>query len=118
MLIFYLKEKLKKEFENERLLQRNRGRDQAEKIKARLANIDAARDLAELENLPGNHHQLHADKSGLWACNLNANYRLIYEPWPSPPATLPGGGLDKQSITEVRIHGVLDYHERKNKKPQ
>ena len=118
MLVFYRDDKLKKEFETDRILRRQRGRDQAEKIKTRLAEIEVALHLEELELLPGRHHPLQADKHGWWGCGLNGNYRLIYEPWPPPLQTLPDGGLNKQAVTGILIHGVLDYHERKNKKPR
>ena len=117
MQLFYLNEKLQKEFEDARVLQRNRGQIQAEKIKTRLAQIDAAEHWAELKLLPGHHHELTADKAGKLACDLNGNYRLIYEPWPQPPPRLPDGGLDGANVIGVRIHGVLDYHESKNKRP-
>jgi proteic killer suppression protein len=117
MQIFYLTEKLRKEFEDARSLQRHRGTVQAEKIKTRLAQFDAAEHWAELKLLPGHHHELAADKAGQLACDLNGNYRLIYEPWPQPAPQLASGGLDGSAVTAIRIHGVLDYHERKNKKP-
>lgn len=117
MHIFYVNERLRKEFEDAGLLFRRRGQPQAEKIQLRLAQIDAAENWAELRLLPGRHHELKHEKAGWLSCDLNGNYRLIYEPWPPPAPTTADGGLDGAAVTSVRILGVWDTHERKNKKP-
>lgn len=118
MHLSFKTDKLRNEFENERALDRNRGAVQAKKIKMRIAQLEAAEHLAQLRPpQPGNFHELSADKSGWLACSLDGNYRLICEVANVPPPVLEAGGLDWCKVTQVRILGVIDYHERNKKQP-
>jgi hypothetical protein len=69
--------------------------------------------------LPGNYHALKEDKLGWLACSLTKNDRLIFEPVfaEEPPPTSPDE-WDWNTIQAVKILGVLDYHEKKNRKPK
>jgi plasmid maintenance system killer protein len=115
--LFYSNKKLLKEFDDARLLARNRGEAQAARIQLRLAQLDAVENWAETLALPGRHHELTHDKTGWISCDLNGAYRLIYEPWPPPAPRTADGTLEGTAIAAVRILGVLDTHERKNEKP-
>lgn len=118
MILSYASDKLRAEFLDARLLQRNRGAVQAKKIGLRISTILAARHLGELRPpTPGRFHPLTADKAGWIACDLDGPYRLILEPDHSPLPTLPDGGLDWNQVTCVKILGVLDYHERNKSRP-
>ena len=117
MQLFYCNEKLRKEFEDARLLTKNRGKVQSEKIQLRLAQLDAVEKWAEMVALPGRHHELKHNKTGWISCDLDGQNRLIYEPWPQPAPRKADGSLDGAAVTAVRILGVMDTHERKNKKP-
>jgi proteic killer suppression protein len=117
MQLFYRNERLRREFENDRLLSRNRGQVQSGKIQLRLAQLDAVENWAETEALPGRHHELNHDKAGWISCDLDGQNRLIYEPWPPPPPRRPDGSLDGAAVYAVRILGIMDTHERKNKNP-
>jgi plasmid maintenance system killer protein len=117
MQLFYRKKKLRKEFEDARLLAKNRGKVQSDKIQLRLAQLDAVENWSEVVALPGQHHELTHDKAGWISCDLDGQNRLIYEPWPQPAPRRVDGTLDGTAVTAVRILGVLDTHERKNKNP-
>jgi len=117
MHIDFRSEKLRREFEDERLLVRERGRVQTEKIKRRLTQIAASERLESLRNQPGHFHELVADKDGWLACDLDGPNRLIFEVADEPVPRRSDGGLDWSLVTCIRILGVLNYHERNRKKP-
>jgi toxin HigB-1 len=117
MQISFKTDKLRKEFEDERALSRNRGAVQAEKIKTRLMQLESALTLEQLRNQPGHFHPLTEDKSGWLACDLDGPFRLIFEVANVPVPQLEIGGLDWSKVTHVRIRGVLNYHERNKKQP-
>lgn len=112
MQLSFRHQKLRKEFEDRRELIRNRGEVRAKKIMTRMAQMEAAQNLAQLRPpQPGRFHPLTADKNGLLACDLDGPYRLIFESAHDPAPTLADGGLDWAQVTEVRIIGVQNYHE-------
>ena len=64
MHIEFKTEKLRKEFEDGRVLQRERGEIRAKKIGTRLIQLEAALTLEQLRNQPGRFHPLEEDKAG------------------------------------------------------
>ena len=118
MQISFRSEKLRKEFEDERALNRDRGSVQAKKIMQRMAQLEAADALQQLRPpQPGHFHELSSDKSGWLACSLDGNYRLIFVVADKPVPALDSGGLDWSKVTQACILGILDYHERNKKQP-
>lgn len=117
MHIEFTTEKLRKEFEDDRTLQRNRGAVQAKKLMTRMMQIESALTLEQLRNQPGRFHELTEDKAGWLACDLDGPYRLIFQVADVPVPKLDAGGLDWSKATQVRILGVLNYHERNKKQP-
>jgi proteic killer suppression protein len=117
MQLHFKTQQLQKEFQTSRLLDKNRGK-LARKIRVRLAELDYANNLEELRNAPGRYHELGEDKKGWLSCSLDGSYRLIFEPYPPPPPTSEQGELIWAAVRSVRILGVLDYHERKNRTPK
>lgn len=117
MQIEFRTEKLRKEFEDGRALQRERGAVQAKKIMTRLMQLEGALMLEQLRNQPGRFHPLTENKSGWLACDLDGPYRLVFEAANVPAPQLEAGGLDWSKVTQVRILGVLNYHERSKKQP-
>lgn len=117
MEIVFKTKRLQTEFNDEKKLSKNRGKIQAKLIMRRLTQLRAAPSLQTMRNLPGRWHELIGDKSGWISADLDGKNRLIFEPATDPiPATVDGG-LDWSQLTAVRILGVLDTHERKNRKP-
>jgi len=118
MTITYATAKLESEFKDERQLLRSRGKNQAQKIQLRLSIIISADHFGILRPpTPGKFHPLHENKAGWIACHLDEPYRLIFEPDHKPLPMLAAGGLDWNRVTQVKILGVLNYHERNKLKP-
>ena len=85
---------------------------------ARLLQLETAENLARLRPpQPGHFHALSGDMAGLYSCSLNGNYRLIFSAANVPAPVLDLGGPDWARITQIRIHGVVDYHEHNKKQP-
>lgn len=75
-----------------------------------MASLTAAPTLQDMEGVPGNCHQLHADRAGEFAVDLWGSYRLIFEPGHNPLPELPDGGIDRARVTKIVIKEVIDYH--------
>jgi hypothetical protein len=63
-----------------------------------------------MAGVPGNCHQLHADRIGDFAISLWGSYRLIFGPDHDPTPTLDDGGIDRTKVTKIKIKEVVDYH--------
>jgi len=76
----------------------------------RLQDMMAASCFEDLKYLPGNYHQLSANRKDQWACDLDQPYRLVFMPGEdSIPKDLHG----KQLLREIRIVEILEitnYH--------
>ncbi len=95
---------------SERELQREHGRAGAKKIVAHLASIRAAASLADFRVLPGQCHELAADRAGQLALHLPDGKRLVFEPTDDPPPTKADGGLDWSAVRSITILEIFDYH--------
>jgi toxin HigB-1 len=80
------------------------------RLKLRLASLAAAPTLRDMAGVPGNCHQLRADRAGEFAVYLWGSYRLVFEPDHNPLPGLPDGGIDRGRITKIVIKEVVDYH--------
>ena len=79
------------------------------KLKRRLDDIVAARNMAELKLLPGRMHALKANRTGQWALDLEHPKRLIFEPL-ADPMPMKNGWLDLEAVFAIRVLEVEDYH--------
>jgi plasmid maintenance system killer protein len=86
------------------------GADHWKLLKRRLAALHGAPTLADMAGVPGNCHQLHADRIGDFAVYLWGSFRLIFGPDHDPPPRLDGGGIDPSKVTRITIKEVVDYH--------
>ncbi|MUG97170.1 killer suppression protein [Scytonema sp. UIC 10036] len=111
MDILFKNKKLEKEFNDQRLLEKNHGTDRAKRIRRRLDDLYDANVLEDMRNLPGRCHELLHDRAGQLSLDLDHPYRLIFEPANEPIPTKPDGGIDWTEVTAVRILGVEDTHE-------
>ena len=95
---------------NESLAIRKLGSVRARLYKARVDDIDAAITLEDVRHLPGNYHELTADRKGQWACDLDQPYRLIFQPHEDPIPTDVNGKYIWIEITGVEIIEITNYH--------
>ena len=82
----------------------------AKKIGLRLQQMQAARSLADLRNLPGRWHELTGDLKGSLACDLVHPHRMIFRPTADPPPRRLDRGLDWSAVDSVTISDITDYH--------
>lgn len=87
------------------------GEQQAKRLLARLADMQAASTLAELKMLhSGRLHPLTGDRLGQLSLDLVHPYRLIFVPDHEPIPRLEDGGLDWSRITSVCVLGIENTH--------
>lgn len=63
-----------------------------------------------MDGVPGNCHQLHADRAGQFAVHLCGQVRLVFAPANNPLPTASDGGIDRTRVTKIEIKEVVDYH--------
>ena len=64
----------------------------------------------DLQFLPGNFHNLSADRNGQWSCSLDHPYRLVFEPAATPVPTNEHGTPILTEMKIVEIIEIVDYH--------
>ncbi len=84
MQINFKTKKLAKLLNSSRQIEKHYGTVMAKKIQIRLKEMSFAKNLEEIMLLPGRHHPLTGNKKGLFACDLEHPYRLMYKPDNSP----------------------------------
>lgn len=109
MEIDYKDKKLKALCEQEKLAQRELGKQMAQKLKARLADLKAASLITEVT--AGRPHPLKGDRSGQYALDLVHPKRLVFEPDHDPVPKTEDGGIDWNRVTRVCIIWIGDYHD-------
>lgn len=87
------------------------GTEQWKVLRRRLASLRAAPTLADMLGVPGNCHQLRADRAGQFATALRGPYRLIFVPDHDPLPLLDDGGIDLTKVTRITIEEVDNYHD-------
>ena len=88
---------LRRQYEQSSVAVRAYGSQVARKYVQRIAIIKHARDIGELQRLPGlDCHPLKGERAGQWAIRLTGFYRLIF--------TLEGERLEIALIEEVSKH--------------
>ncbi|GGK24559.1 killer suppression protein [Salinarimonas ramus] len=93
------------------LLERRYGPRIARAIRARLAILAAAANLADVPSTPPVRcHQLRADRDEQYAVDLVHPHRLVFEPDDDPIPRLPDGGIDRTRVTAIVVADILDYH--------
>jgi proteic killer suppression protein len=108
--ISWSSQRLEKVCTDDRSGQKHWGADNWKILKRRLASLRGSPTLADMNGVPGNCHQLHADRSGEFAVSLWGAYRLIFKPSHDPLPTLEDGGIDRTLVTMIEIKEVADYH--------
>ena len=113
MDITFDKKDLRKCANDERLAQQKMGKRRAELYKERLDDMRSAATLEDTRYLPGNFHELKANRKGQWACDLDHPYRLVFEPHENPVPTNEDGQYIWIEIKGVEILEIVNYHKEK-----
>lgn len=95
--------------EQERTATKKLGRNCARKLRARLADLQAAVSVHEL--VAGRPHSLRGDRLGQFSVDLHGGVRLVFEPANDPIPEFEHGGIDWRKVTQVRIVFIGDYHD-------
>jgi toxin HigB-1 len=74
------------------------------KLRARLADLAAARTVTEL--VAGRPHPLRGERSGCFALDLDGGRRLVFR-----PTLEPTGSLDWSRVNDVTITYIGNYHD-------
>lgn len=104
--------KLQKSCSSDKDGKRAFGPDQWKALKNRIASLEAAPTLADMQNVPGRFHELSADRAGHFSLDLRGSYRLLFQPDHYPVPSLDDGGIDRTRVTKIVITEVADYHGR------
>jgi toxin HigB-1 len=110
MEIYFADSKFQKLCQSERTLQKEHGPTRTRKILRHLERLRFAHNLADMRLVSGRCHELHGDRAGQLALDLDHPYRLIFRPYHEPIPTKVDGGLDWQQVTAILIIAVEDYH--------
>lgn len=110
MDISFQDKKLEKLLSNESKLARAFGPIRTKLLLMRLGALADALTLEDVRNMPGNFHELKADRKGQWACDLDQPYRLIFEPHEDPIPTDSSGKYVWLEIKGVEIIEITNYH--------
>jgi proteic killer suppression protein len=111
MVIDYKTSWLEKVSTNDSFAKRKLGQRQADELRLRLDDFDAADNLEIIRPLKqARCHELSGDRKGQLSVDLNHPYRLIFEPLNNPTPKKADGGLDWTKVTEIRILEIVDYH--------
>lgn len=86
------------------------GKIMSKKFRRRLNDFLDAKTLEDLRYVPGNYHELTADRKGTWAADLEQPYRLIFRPHEDPIPVDSTGRYKWSEIKGVEILEICNYH--------
>jgi len=109
MEIFFSKGDLQKLCESSRMMERRLGTACANKLKRRLADLQAAVTLKHVT--AGRPHPLERDRQGQFALCLHGACRLVFESTDEPIPYNKDGTIAWNEVTKVRIVFIGDYHD-------
>lgn len=110
MEVTYKNKHLQKCAEDETYSVRKLGPVRSEKYLQRIGDLMDAKTLEEVRNLPGNYHELSANRKGQWAVSLDGPYRLIFAPHENPIPVDENGKYVWIEIKGVEIEDIENYH--------
>lgn len=109
MEVSFATSKLKKLCESRKALTKKHGEQCARRVMARIEDLESAKSLEELRELPGRCHELKGDRAGKLAVDLHGGVRLVFEAI-GDQTWKPDGGLDWAAVEAVRITELVNYH--------
>lgn len=98
---------------HDRKRQKEFGKLRADKIKNRLSQLRSAANLEEVRYLAGNFHELIKNRKGLWACDLDQPYRLVFTPHEQPIPSNEHGQYIWLEIKGIEVIEIINYHKEK-----
>ena len=110
MIISFQSKRLEKLLSNHSKLTKEFGPLRTKLFLLRLGALTNATTLEDVRNMPGNFHELKADRKGQWACDLDHPYRLIFEPHDCPIPTDTSGRYVWREVKGVAIIEITNYH--------
>lgn len=108
MDIYFASKKLEKLCSDSREATKVLGTDCARKLRARLADLQAADTVSEL--VAGRPHPLTGNRAGQFALDLAGGQRLVFQP-KRGGAAKASTTLDWKRVTAVEIIFIGDYHD-------
>ena len=95
--------------ENEKYMKKKLGNASANKLKIRLADLQAAKKVSEL--VAGKPHPLRYKRLGQFSVTILGGLRLIFECGNNPIPKTNDDSVDWTQVTIVKILSLEDYHE-------
>jgi len=93
----------------ERVAKKELGAQGARKLRARLADLDAAANMAEVRF--GRPHPLKGDMAGCMALDLDGGRRLVVEAANDPVPIDDTGAVNWAAVDVVCVVQIGDYHD-------
>src|SRR4051794_28005937 len=95
--------------EQAKTARRELGQNSADKLRKRLADIDAAAVVTDL--VAGNPHPLKGDRRGQFGVWLAGGDRLVFVPNHDQTPIKDDGSIDWGRVNRVRVVFIGDYHD-------
>lgn len=109
MEIAFQTSKLQKQCEDEKHAIRRLGPTNAAKLRNRLDDIEAAKNVIDL--ITGNPHPLKGERKGQLSISLAGGMRLIIKPNHDAIPRIADGSVDWLAVTSVTVCFIGDYHD-------
>ncbi|EYT94450.1 MULTISPECIES: type II toxin-antitoxin system RelE/ParE family toxin [Enterococcus] len=107
MIVRARKRKLQKILENPKLISSEFGKQIGDKVKQRIAELQAATTLEDISHLPPMKlHSLSGEYEGCFAVKLTGNYRLVFKAYTCEEKLT----IQKIKAEIIVIEEVVDYH--------
>jgi len=107
--ILFKDKKIRDLCEKRAVAEKKLGADCAQKLRARLSDLEAASGVTDL--VAGNPHPLKGDRKGQFALNLAGGRRLVFSPAHNPCPRDAAGAIDWSRVTVICIEFIGDYHD-------
>lgn len=112
MEVIFADRKMQKVCNDEHLLHKEYGDQNARKIMRRLTELMVADNLSEISPAPPpRRHQLKNNRKGQFAVDIKQPFRIVFEPANDPVPMLDDGGIDISKVTKIKVIWIGDYHD-------
>lgn len=105
----FLDKKVRNLCESAGIAERKLGAISARKLRNRLADLEAAANVAELT--AGRPHPLGGDRAGQFSLELAGGHRIVFSPANDPVPLTADGAISWSQVTIIQIEFIGDYHD-------